>query len=82
MEDLLKLTKNYYSKSVEEKESIKFLIYKDLLQIAEEEELNYIQLENFVNIFVSRMIDNEDYEIADLITSVFKDIKINYYGIK
>jgi hypothetical protein len=82
MIDLSELTKDYYSKSEVEKEHIKSLIYADLIQITIEEELNYLQLKRIVDNFNKKVIEQEEYEIADIINIVFKELEINYYGIK
>jgi len=82
MIDLSELTKDYYSKSEVEKEHIKSLIYADLIQITIDEELNYLQLKRIVDNFNKKVIEQEEYEIADIINIVFKEIEINYYGIK
>ena len=82
MIDLSELTKDYYSKSEVEKEHIKSLIYADLIQITIDEELNYLQLKRIVDNFNKKVIEQEEYEIADIINIVFKELEINYYGIK
>jgi len=82
MIDLSALTKDYYSKSELEKEHIKSIIYADLIQITIEEGLDYFQLKRIVENFNNKVIQNEDYEIADIINSVFKQVEINYYGIR
>jgi hypothetical protein len=82
MIDLSALTKDYYSKSELEKEHIKSVIYADMIQITIEEQLDYIHLKNVVETFNKKMIENEDYEMVDIISSVFKQVEINYYGIR
>ena len=82
MLDLSLFTKDYYSKSEIEKEHIKSVIYADMIQITIEEQLDYIHLKNVVETFNKKMIENEDYEIVDIISSVFKQVEINYYGIR
>ena len=82
MVDLSALTKDYYSKSDIEKENIKKIIYADLIQITIEEGFDYFQLKEVVENFNNKVIQNEDYEIADIINSVFKQVEINYYGIR
>ncbi len=82
MIDLSELTKDYYSKSEVEKEHIKSLIYADLIQITIDEELSYLQLKRIVDNFNKKVIEQEEYEIADIINIVFKEIEINYYRIK
>ena len=82
MIDLSALTKDYYSKSEIEKEHLKRIIYADLIQITIEEELDYFQLKEVVERFNNKMIQSEDYEMADIINSVFKQVEINYYRIK
>jgi hypothetical protein len=82
MIDLRALTKDYYSKSEMEKEHIKGIIYADLIQITIVEELDYFQLKDVVENFNGKMIEIEDYEIVDIINSVFKQVEINYFDIK
>ena len=43
--------------------------------------LDYFQLKEIVERFNSKVIQSEDYEMADIINSVFKQVEINYYGI-
>jgi hypothetical protein len=81
MVDLLLLTKDYYSKSEMEKEHIKSLIYADMIQLTILEELNYIQLKDVIEVLKKNMIKSEDYEIADILQNVFREVEINYYKI-
>jgi len=81
MIDLAALTKDYYSKSDIEKERIKKVIYNDLIQITIEEGFNYYQLREIVENFNKRVIDDEDYEMADIMTSVFDEVGINHFRV-
>jgi hypothetical protein len=81
MVDLVLLTKDYYSKSEMEKEHIKSLIYADMIQLTILEELNYIQLKEVIQVLKEKMIKSEDYEIADILQNVFREVEINYYKI-
>jgi hypothetical protein len=81
MVDLLLLTKDYYSKSEMEKEHIKSLIYADMIQLTILEDLNYIQLKDVIDVLKEKMIKSEDYEIADILQNVFREVEINYYKI-
>jgi hypothetical protein len=81
MVDLVLLTKDYYSKSEMEKEHIKSLIYADMIQLTILEELNYIQLKDVIEVLKKNMIKSEDYEIADILQNVFREVEINYYKI-
>jgi hypothetical protein len=82
MVELIELTKDYYSKTDEEKEVIKKLIYDDMIIIADNNDLGYMDLKFNLEKFIKTMIDNEDYEVADLLNIVFKEVEINYYKIK
>lgn len=82
MVELIELTKNYYSKTEEEKQVIKKLIYDDMIFMADENDLGYFDFKFNLEKFIETMIDNEDYEVADLLSIVFKEVEINYYGIK
>lgn len=82
MEDLLKITKNYYQKTESEKQVVKNRIYADLLQIVQDENLGYIDFMSLTDNYVKAMIQREDYEIADLVNTLSKDLIKNYYGIK
>jgi len=82
MVELIELTKDYYSKTDEEKLVIKKLIYDDMIFIADENDLGYLDLKFNLEKFIDVMIKNEDYEVADLLNIVFKEVEINYYGIK
>jgi hypothetical protein len=82
MVELIELTKNYYSKTDEEKQVIKKLIYDDMIIIADENDLGYFDFKFNLEKFIETMIDNEDYEVADLLSIVFKEVEINYYKIK
>jgi hypothetical protein len=82
MVELIELTKNYYSKTDEEKQVIKKLIYDDMIIIADENDLGYLDFKFNLEKFIETMIDNEDYEVADLLSIVFKEVEINYYKIK
>ena len=81
MVDLLLLTKDYYSKSEMEKEHIKSLIYADMIQLTILEDLNYTQLKDVIDVLKEKMIKSEDYEIADILQNVFREVEINYYKI-
>jgi len=81
MIDLAALTKDYYSKSDIEKEGIRKVIYNDLIQITIEEGFNYYQLREIVENFNKRVIDDEDYEMADIMTSVFDEVGINHFRV-
>jgi hypothetical protein len=81
MVDLLLLTKDYYSKSEMEKEHIKSLIYADMIQLTILEDLNYTQLKDVIGVLKEKMIKSEDYEIADILQNVFREVEINYYKI-
>ena len=81
MVDLLLLTKDYYSKSEMEKEHIKSLIYADMIQLTILEDLNYTQLKDVIDVLKEKMIKIEDYEIADILQNVFREVEINYYKI-
>ena len=81
MVDLLLLTKDYYSKSEMEKEHIKSLIYADMIQLTILEDLNYTQLKDVIDVLKETMIKSEDYEIADILQNVFREVEINYYKI-
>lgn len=82
MVELIELTKDYYSKTDEEKLVIKKLIYDDMIFIADNNDLGYMDLKFNLEKFIKTMIDNEDYEVADLLNIVFKEVEINYYKIK
>jgi hypothetical protein len=82
MVELVELTKDYYSKTDEEKLVIKQMIYDDMIFIADENDLGYLDLKFNLEKFIDVMIKNEDYEVADLLNIVFKEVKINYYKIK
>lgn len=82
MVELIELTKDYYSKTDEEKLVIKKLIYDDMIFIADENDMGYLDLKFNLEKFIDVMIKNEDYEVADLLNIVFKEVKINYYKIK
>jgi len=82
MVELIELTKDYYSKTDEEKLVIKKLIYDDMIFIADENDLGYLDLKFNLEKFIDVMIKNEDYEVADLLSIVFKEVEINYYKIK
>jgi hypothetical protein len=82
MVELIELTKDYYSKTDEEKQVIKKLIYDDMIIIADENDLGYFDFKFNLEKFIETMIDNEDYEVADLLSIVFKEVEINYYKIK
>jgi hypothetical protein len=82
MVELIELTKDYYSKTDEEKLVIKKLIYDDMIFIADENDLGYMDLKFNLEKFIDVMIKNEDYEVADLLSIVFKEVEINYYKIK
>ena len=82
MVELIELTKDYYSKTDEEKEVIKKLIYDDMVFIADESDLGYFDLKFNLEKFINLMVENEDYEVADLLRIVFKEVEINYYRIK
>jgi hypothetical protein len=82
MVELIELTKDYYSKTDEEKQVIKKLIYDDMIIIADNNDLGYMDLKFNLEKFIKTMIDNEDYEVADLLNIVFKEVEINYYKIK
>ena len=82
MVELIELTKDYYSKTDKEKEVIKKLIYDDMVFIADENDLGYLDLKFNLEKFIDNMIKNEDYEVADLLKIVFNEVKINYYKIK
>ena len=82
MVELIELTKDYYSKTDEEKQVIKKLIYDDMIIIADENDLGYLDFKFNLEKFIETMIDNEDYEVADLLSIVFKEVEINYYKIK
>ena len=82
MVELIELTKDYYSKTDEEKLVIKKLIYDDMIFIADENDLGYLDLKFNLEKFVNIMVENEDYEVADLLRIVFKEVEINYYRIK
>lgn len=82
MVELIELTKDYYSKTDEEKLVIKKLIYDDMIFIADENDLGYLDLKFNLEKFIDVMIKNEDYEVADLLNIVFKEVEINYYKIK
>jgi hypothetical protein len=82
MVELIELTKDYYSKTDEEKLVIKKLIYDDMIFIADENDLGYLDLKFNLEKFIQTMIKNEDYEVADLLSIVFKEVEINYYKIK
>jgi hypothetical protein len=82
MVELIELTKDYYSKTDEEKLVIKKLIYDDMIFIADENDLGYMDLKFNLEKFIDVMIKNEDYEVADLLNIVFKEVEINYYKIK
>jgi hypothetical protein len=82
MVELIELTKDYYSKTDEEKEVIKKLIYDDMVFIADETDLGYFDLKFNLEKFINTMVENEDYEVADLLRIVFKEVEINYYRIK
>jgi hypothetical protein len=82
MVELIELTKDYYSKTDEEKQVIKKLIYDDMVFIADETDLGYFDLKFNLEKFINTMIENEDYEVADLLRIVFKEVEINYYRIK
>ena len=82
MVELIELTKDYYSKTDEEKLVIKKLIYDDMIFIADENDMGYLDLKFNLEKFIDVMIKNEDYEVADLLNIVFKEVEINYYKIK
>ena len=82
MVELIELTKDYYSKTDEEKEVIKKLIYDDMVFIADEADMGYFDLKINLEKFIHMMVENEDYEVADLLRIVFKEVEINYYKIK
>ena len=82
MVELIELTKDYYSKTDKEKEVIKKLIYDDMVFIADENDLGYLDLKFNLEKFINTMVENEDYEVADLLKIVFNEVKINYYKIK
>ena len=82
MVELIELTKDYYSKTDEEKLVIKKLIYDDMVFIADETDMGYFDLKFNLEKFINTMIENEDYEVADLLRIVFKEVEINYYRIK
>ena len=82
MVELIELTKDYYSKTDEEKEVIKKLIYDDMIFIADDADMGYFDFKFNVEKFVNLMVENEDYEVADLLRIVFKEVEINYYRIK
>ena len=82
MVELIELTKDYYSKTDEEKEVIKKLIYDDMVFIADESDLGYFDLKFNLEKFINLMVENEDSEVADLLRIVFKEVEINYYRIK
>jgi hypothetical protein len=81
MIDLTALTKDYYSKSEIEKEKIKKIIYNDLIQITIEEGFNYYQLREIVENFNKKVIETEDYEMADIMNSVFDEVGINHFRV-
>jgi hypothetical protein len=81
MVELIELTKDYYSKTDEEKLVIKKLIYDDMVFIADETDMGYFDLKFNLEKFINTMIENEDYEVADLLRIVFKEVEINYYRI-
>ena len=82
MVELIELTKDYYSKTDEEKEVIKKLIYDDMVFIADDADMGYLDFKFNLEKFVNLMVENEDYEVADLLRIVFKEVEINYYKIK
>ena len=82
MVELIELTKDYYSKTDEEKQVIKKLIYDDMVFIANDTDMGYFDFKAHLDRFVNTMIENEDYEVADLLRIVFKEVEINYYKIK
>lgn len=82
MVELIELTKDYYSKTDEEKSVIKKLIYDDMVFIADQNDMGYLDLKFNLEKFIDIMIQNEDYEVADLLNIVFKEVEINYYKIK
>jgi hypothetical protein len=82
MVELIELTKDYYSKTDEEKSVIRKMIYDDMVFIADEADMGYFDLKINLEKFIHMMVENEDYEVADLLRIVFKEVEINYYKIK
>jgi hypothetical protein len=66
MVELIELTKDYYSKTDEEKSVIRKMIYDDMVFIADEADMGYFDLKINLEKFIHMMVENEDYEVADL----------------
>jgi hypothetical protein len=82
MEDLLKITKNYYQKTESEKQVIKQMIYDDMIELCDTQDLGYVDFIMIISKFADKMIEDEKYEIADLLKIVSNEVEKKYYKVK